>query len=311
MNSNSAGGVLGGARAGAGARGSRALARSSGSTSRHHLLVGLTQSGERGARIDLPAAGGVSRTLDGRNTGCLLLIAGKGNSSRVQGRPVGLEVGKVRRHWGWCALAGVAILDDGVGRSANRGAVADQPVIVGLLNPLIDNRTGPSAGHLRAKDRVLVVKGTRCGGVATRLGEENGNGVVRGILLQHVVSRNLVARLAAPLVGVQRVEVQALRFVLGACKVVLEHGAQVGDICSGIANGDVPVTLLITVGLDITGSSQNVGGGVGAIGHGQDFVADKDTGGVIKLLELIENFLETVELGLVPVRGFLYASVDD
>ena len=58
--------------------------------------------------------------------------------------------------------------------------------------------------------------------------------------MQHVVTRNLVAGLTAPLVSVKRIKVQTLRFVLGAGKVVLER------------NGTEVLILLVLVAIKLT-----------------------------------------------------------
>lgn len=222
----------------------------------------------------------------------------------MQGCPLGLEVVEVRQHGGGSALAGETILDNGVGRRrrGHRRAIADQTVVVGLLDPLVDHGARPGARHFWAKDGGLVVKGTGLGGVAARLREEDRNGVVRRILLQYVVTRDRVAGVAAPLIGVQRVEVQALGVVAGACQVVLEHGPQSRNVSSGVANGNVAVVLLVTVRLDVPSSGENVWSSSRTFRSGEHFIANEDAGRVVKLLELVKHRLEVVKLGLVPVR---------
>lgn len=269
--------------------------------------VGLAQGGEGRAGVDGPAAGGRGRALQGADAGGTLLVLGEGDTGGVQGGPLGLEIGEVGEHGGGCTLAGVTVLDDGVsgGRVGDGCAVADQTVVVGFLDPLVDNGAGPGVVHLGAKDSSLVLKGTGSRGVAASLGKENGDGVAGSILLQLAVSRDRVAGVTAPLVGVQGVKVQLLRRVRSTGHVVLQHGAQIGNVGSRVADRDLAVTLLVTIGLHVTGSSQDIGGSGGVLEHGEDFIADKDTGGVVKLLELIQDCGEAVVLGLVPVGASL------
>lgn len=271
------------------------------------LVVSLSKSGERRAGVNSPATRGRLRAVRVGNGRGGTLISRQRNTGRVQGGPLSLEVGEIRGDRGRGTRAGVAILNESVSSSGvgDGRTIADQTVVVGLLDPLINNRTGPGTIHLRAKNSSLVVKGTGGRGVATSLGEEDGNGVTSSVLLELIVTGNSVARLAAPLVGVQRVEVQALGGVRVACHVVLQHGAELRNVGSGVSNWDLTVTLLITVGLHIAGGGQDIGGGNGTVDSGQDLVSDKETGGVVVLLELIENGREMIILGLIPVRSSL------
>lgn len=231
----------------------------------------------------------------------------------MQSSPLRLEVVEIRRHGRRCALAGVAVLNAARGRSrrVDRRSVANQTIVVGLLNPLVDDGSRPSIRHVITKDGSLVLKGTGRGGVAASLGEEDRDGVVSRVLLQTTVSRLLIAGRTTPLVGVQRVKVQAFGCILGTGHVILQHRSQIGDIGCRVTNGNLAIALLITVGLDVASSCQDIGGSSRAIGRGKYLISDQDASSVVELLKFIKYLLEVIKLGLIPVRLGLRSSADD
>jgi hypothetical protein len=94
--------------------------------------------------------------------------------------------------------------------------VTDQPVVVSLFDPLINHGSGPRVAHVLAQDGCLVSKETRPRFPASGLRDEDGNIILRSILLQHRVAGFLITRFAAPLVHVQTKEVGPLLFFLAA-----------------------------------------------------------------------------------------------
>lgn len=72
--------------------------------------------------------------------------------------------------------------------------------MVRLLLPLVDDGAGPGVDH-GAEEGVLVAKVARLGLVAARLGHEDGDGVVRGLILEVRVAGLVVARVATPAWG--------------------------------------------------------------------------------------------------------------
>lgn len=151
----------------------------------------------------------------------------------------------------------------------------------------------------------LVLERAGTDSVAAGLGEENGDRIVRGILLELVVTRLDVARGTTPFVGVQTEEVQIVRRILVTSQVVLEHGTEFGDIRSRVSNGDWTVPFVVPISLDITGRRQDVRGCCRSLFGGDDFVADEDASSVVELLELIKDGLESVKLSFGPLRMVL------
>jgi hypothetical protein len=214
-----------------------------------------------------------------------------------------LEVVEIRQHGRRGALAGEAVLDAtrGRSRSIHRRPIANQPIVIGLFNPLVDHGSRPSVGHVVTKDGSLVLKSARRRGVAASLGEEDRDRVISCVLLQNIVSRLCIAGRTAPFVGIQRVKVQALGCILGTGHIVLQHRSQIGNIGCGVTHGDLAITLLITVGLDVAGSRQDVRGSSRAIGRGEYLISDEDAGSIVELLKFVEHLLEVIKLGLIPV----------
>jgi hypothetical protein len=137
--------------------------------------------------------------------------------------------------------------------------IVDQAVVVCLLDPFVDDGAGPGVDHFVAEDGCLVVEGAGGTDIATGLGEEDGNVVLRGVLLQEDVARGLVSGIAAPdtsqwwetlyveedlpLVGVQAIEIDSLGGILTASEIVLQHWTKTTDVCRCVANGDLAVAL--------------------------------------------------------------------
>ena len=95
------------------------------------------------------------------------------------------EVVEVRRDWKRCAADSEAADDVRTGGGGcDAGSVRYESVVVGFLNPLVDNSSGPGIGHFRAKNGRLIRESSRLWSIAACLGEEDWDVVLAGILLQ-------------------------------------------------------------------------------------------------------------------------------
>jgi hypothetical protein len=85
-----------------------------------------------------------------------------------------------------------------VGRSRLTEPVIDQTIVVGFLDPLVDDGAGPGVYHFVAKDGCLIIESSSCTDIAAGLGEKDGNVVLRGVLLQGYITGGFVSGVAAP-----------------------------------------------------------------------------------------------------------------
>jgi hypothetical protein len=123
-------------------------------------------------------------------------------------------------------------------------SVSDKAVVVLLFNPLVDDRARPGSAHIRAEDGSLIRKVPGRHGVAASFGEEDGDGVVGGILLKLVVARDTVGRVwSTPLICVEGVEVQTFRCFGPTDEVILEHRTELSNVGRRVANRDFAVVL--------------------------------------------------------------------
>lgn len=139
-------------------------------------------------------------------------------------------------------------------------------------------------------------------GVAASLREEDRNVVLLDSSIELVVAGNGVGGIATPFIGIQSEEVHAIGRVGLTGEVVLEHRTEGCDISSGITDGDLAVALLVTVCLHIASGSKNVGRSNRVIDSGENFVADKETDGIVVLLEFVHGSLKSTSHGLGPGR---------
>jgi len=85
----------------------------------------------------------------------------------------------------------------------------------------------------------------------------------------------------------------------------LKVGTKGRDVCSRVTDRDVAVVLAVTVGLHVASSSLDIGCGNRSVTSGENFVADKETSGVVELLEFIHDLCKCIVLRLVPLRRSL------
>ena len=140
------------------------------------------------------------------------------------------------------------------------------------------------------------------GSIAACLRKEDGDVIVGGVLLELAVPRLLEGGSATPLVGIQTEKVQRLGAVGAASEVVLQIGAEVGDVGGRVTDGDVAVALGVAVGLHVADGGLDVGGGDAVGAGGEDLVADEEAGDVVVALEGVHDLLVGRVLRLVPLR---------
>ena len=117
--------------------------------------------------------------------------------------------------------------------------------------------------------------------IAASLAEEDGDGVVRSILLQSRVAALGVRRIATPLVRIQAEEIQSLGAVTSTSQVVLEIWTKISNVGSRVADWNLAVALGVAVGLHVPSSGLDVRGG-GAIGADvEHLVADEEAAEVV------------------------------
>lgn len=162
-----------------------------------------------------------------RNGRCELRIVRKAHTRGIKCCPLALEVVEFRRDGRRSAFSSEAILNVGIRRGSimSRRAIADQTVVVGLLDPFVHNRARPGTGHFGAKDSFLVLERAGTDSVAASFREKDRNGIVRGVLLKLVVPRLKITRGTTPFICIQSEKVQTIRGFLATRQVVLKHRA--------------------------------------------------------------------------------------
>ena len=76
-----------------------------------------------------------------------------------------LDVVKIRLDGDWCATVDLTV------------GIRDEAVVVGFLNPFVDDGAGPGACHIGTEDGHLISEGALASTVAPCFGEEDGNRV--------------------------------------------------------------------------------------------------------------------------------------
>lgn len=164
------------------------------------------------------------------------------------------KIGEIGRDGGRSASSGEAIRRSVCCGSVDLLTIADQTVVVGFLDPLVDNGARPVRGHIITEDGGLVVECARLGCVAARLREENGDVVVGNIFGERIVARDSVRGLTTPLVGIEREEIEGLGRVVTASHVILKHWSETGNIGGGITDRNAPVAFRVAVRLGVASS---------------------------------------------------------
>ena len=227
--------------------------------------------------------------------------------------PVGGDVGALGGLVG--RRVGIHINDLGVGREdgglelvvvlEGLGVIAgdlDETIIVLLLEVHVDDATREDIGHLVRVKSLGFLEDTAlstAGGVATVLGEEDGDGVVAEEVNLILVSGTLDGVLAAPLVDVITPVVDGLVLVT-AVEVVGDLGTNLGVVVGGIANTHPALDVLLDVVLGVTDSSLDVSRSVGVGGIVGDLVTGEETDDVGVLAHLIDDIGVALEEGGIP-----------
>jgi len=161
-----------------------------------YRLASIADRGKLSVGFDFPGASG---EVWAHRRGERRLVVVCADASRSKGSPVLAQVLKVRILGLWCAVPAescVGAIDGSRGRLAQ--SVLDETVVIGFLDPFVDNGAGPCVDHLVAEDGCLVVECASSADVATGFGEENWDVVLGGVLLQEDVARGLESGVAAP-----------------------------------------------------------------------------------------------------------------
>ena len=176
----------------AGRASSSAMSRSSDRTSR------LPKRRQSSRRINVPYTSSHIRASWRRKGGS---IRRQTRSSRRSRRPSRFQVGEVWCNRCRCTTTSEAFSTDCSG--GIDGTVADETVVVCLLDPFVDDCAGPDVLHWGGEDGGLVAKGSWFGSVAAGFRQEDWDRVVGCVDGQLVVAGDGVGALAAPFVGVE------------------------------------------------------------------------------------------------------------
>ena len=268
---------------GAGALQARALA----GTVVHEGLGLLGQDGE-GLGVDVPPLGVAGGAGDGLCGGVLgAAVAGGGGPAGVGGG----EVGKL----GGLFNLGVVVLD------------CNDAVLVLLRGILVHHAARVYRGHVGVHEGLDLAKTALAVGDAAKLGQEDGDAVV-GEVLDLLVPAGSEVISVAPGVVVEGEEVGA-DIIVAAVEVVSGLLAVLGDVGSGVTDGDGAEVARAHVALDIAGGGLDIGGSVGRVLVVDDLVAGEKEHGVVVLGELVDDGEDGLEV-LGVVRGSGVFAVD-
>jgi hypothetical protein len=208
------------------------------------------------------------------------------------------EVVVVRLDWGWST-------------AVNSVGIVDETIIIGLLNPFVDDASGPRANHLFSENCTLISEGSFAPNIAASFGEKDRDVVACGHSLEVDVSGRVVCRRTTPFVRIEAIKIDNLIRFRATGKIILEHGSQFGDISGRVSNGDLSVFLGGHICLHIGGSSLDIWRCERASGSVDDFISDPESSQVVVFLEDVHDFGESEELLLGPCRiGLLDGGIE-
>ena len=159
-------------------------------------LTSITDRWKLSVGFDLPGAGGEVWAHRSGEGGLVVICADTSRSERSPVLAQVLKVGAFGLRRAVSAKGCIGAIDDSRGGLAE--AVFDETVVVGFLDPFVDDGTGPGVDHLVAEDGSLIVKCASGADIATSLGEEDRDVVLGGVLLQEDVAGGLVSGVSAP-----------------------------------------------------------------------------------------------------------------
>ena len=210
------------------------------------------------------------------------------DTRRSDGLPLFGEVVVVWLDWGWSSAVDLAV------------RIIDKTVIVGFLNPFVDDAPRPGANHIRSEDGSLIIEGSLTTNVAARLREEDGYAVVFSHGLEIAVPRCLVCSITAPLVRIEAEKINDLIRLVATSEIILQHGTQLGNISSRISNGNLSVFLGSHVGLQVSCGCLDVWSSRRSVSSVDDFVSDPEAPQVVVLLKDVHDFGKCCELIFCP-----------
>lgn len=159
-------------------------------------LTSITNRWKLSVGSDLPSAGGELWTHWRGQGGLVVICADASRSERSPVLAQVLKVGVPGLRRAVPAKGCIGAIDSRRGGLAQ--AVVNKTVVVGFLDPFVDNGARPGVDHLVAKDGGLIIKCASSADIATSLGEEDWDVVLGGVLLQEDVAGGLVRRVSAP-----------------------------------------------------------------------------------------------------------------
>jgi len=215
------------------------------------------------------------------------------DTRRSDGLPLFGEVVVVWLDWGWSSAVDLAV------------RIIDKTVIVGFLNPFVDDAPRPGANHIRSEDGSLIIEGSLTTNIAACFREKDGYAVVFSHGLEIAVPRCLVCSITAPLVRIEAEKINDLIRLVATSEIILQHGTQLGNISSRISNGNLSVFLGSHVGLQVSCGCLDVWSSRRSVSSVDDFVSDPEAPQVVVLLKDVHNIGKGEELVFSPGRACL------
>lgn len=165
----------------------------------------------------------------------------------------------------------------------------DKTVVVGGLKVHVHDTTAPDIVHLGAEENRDVAEGAGLDGVATVLGEEDGDGVVGVFLGTGLVAGALECLVSTPLVDVVAEEVDG-GVLVTTVQVVRDGETNVGLIGCRVADTKSrSVALGLDVGLHIASSSSHKGSRIGLVGLVDNLVTGEEPDHIGIVLESVDD----------------------
>jgi hypothetical protein len=161
-----------------------------------YRFASVSERGKLSISLDLPGAGGEVWARWCRKGRLVIVCA---DASRRERGPLIAEILEVGTPALWRAVpAESCIARTDARRWGSAQRVINETIVVGFLDPFVDDGAGPGVYHLVAEDGRLIGKCTGTAHVAAGFGEEDRDAVLGGVLLQGDVARGLVSSISTP-----------------------------------------------------------------------------------------------------------------
>jgi hypothetical protein len=119
----------------------------------------------------------------------------------------------VRLDWRWGTAVNLPI------------GVIDKTIVIGLLDPFVNDASRPCVHHIRPEDCSLIVECSLTANIAAGFREKYRDIVTFCHGLEVAVSRGVVCSSATPLVRIETEEIDDLVGIVATGKVILQHGS--------------------------------------------------------------------------------------